>query len=65
MARMRLALVAFMIIMLATTSLFPASAEAAKKLYVGGTMSLTGAYAEDTAAVRIWLHGELRNSPPI
>ena len=51
MARFRFALVASVIIMLAATSLLPASAEAAKMLYVGGTMALTGAYAEDTAAV--------------
>jgi branched-chain amino acid transport system substrate-binding protein len=51
MTKMRLALGAFVIIMLAATSLLPASAQAAKKLYIGGTMALTGAYAEDTAAV--------------
>jgi hypothetical protein len=51
MAKIRWALVAFAIIMLAASSLFPASAEAEKKLYVGGTMALTGAYAEDTAAI--------------
>jgi branched-chain amino acid transport system substrate-binding protein len=51
MAKMRLTLGAFVIILLAAVSLFPASAQAAKTLYVGGTMALTGAYAEDTAAV--------------
>jgi hypothetical protein len=51
MAKIRLALVASVILMVVATSLFPASTEAAKKLYVGGTMALTGAYAEDTAAV--------------
>jgi branched-chain amino acid transport system substrate-binding protein len=51
MATIRLALVASVIIMLVAFSVFPASAEAAKTLYVGGTMALTGAYAEDTAAV--------------
>ena len=50
MAKIRLSLVASVIIMLAATSLFPASAEAAKKLYVGGTFSLTGAFAEDMTA---------------
>ena len=50
MAKMRLALAASVIILLAVTSLLPASAQAAKKLYVGGTYALTGAYAEDTAA---------------
>lgn len=51
MAKIRFVLVAFLIIMLAALSLFPASAIGQKKLYIGGTMSLTGAYAEDTAAV--------------
>jgi len=51
MARIKWALVASMIITLAATSLFPASAEAEKKLYVGGTQSLTGPFAEDSAAV--------------
>ena len=32
-------------------SLFPASANAQKKLYISGTQSLTGPYAEDSAAV--------------
>ena len=50
MAKIKWALGAFVIITLAATSLFPASAEAAKKLYVGGTFSLTGAFAEDMAA---------------
>ena len=51
MAKIRLALVASVIIMLVALSVFPASAKAAKTLYVGGTMALTGAYAEDTAAI--------------
>jgi Periplasmic binding protein len=51
MAKIRLASIAFMIVMLAASSLFPASAVAQKKLYTGGTMALTSAYAEDTAAV--------------
>jgi hypothetical protein len=51
MAKIRLALVASVMIMFVATSLFPTSAEAAKTLYIGGTMALTGAYAEDTAAV--------------
>ena len=37
--------------MLVAILLFPVSAKAAKTLYIGGTMALTGAYAEDTAAV--------------
>jgi ABC-type branched-subunit amino acid transport system substrate-binding protein len=51
MSKIRLALGAFVIITLVATSLFPASAEAEKKLYVGGTQSLTGPFAEDSAAV--------------
>jgi ABC-type branched-subunit amino acid transport system substrate-binding protein len=51
MSKMRFALVASLICMLAVASLMPASAEAAKTVYIGGTMALTGAYAEDTAAV--------------
>ena len=51
MSKIRLVLGAFVIITLAATSLFPASAEAEKKLYVGGTQSLTGPFAEDSAAV--------------
>jgi len=51
MTKMRLVLVAFVMIMFVATSLFHTSADAAKKLYIGGTMSLTGAYAEDSAAI--------------
>jgi ABC-type branched-subunit amino acid transport system substrate-binding protein len=51
MAKIKWALVAFAIITLAATSLFPASAAAKKVLYVGGTQSLTGPFAEDSAAV--------------
>ena len=43
MAKMRSALVAFAIIMLVASSLFPGSADAAKTVYFGGTMALTGA----------------------
>ena len=51
MTKMRLASVIIVImIMLIAASPFPKSAEAAKILYIGGTMALTGAYAEDTAA---------------
>ena len=40
------------VIMLLVLSLFiPAGARAAKTVYVGGTMSLTGPYAEDSAAI--------------
>lgn len=51
MTKMRFALIACMIIMLVTLSLFPTSAYAQKKLYISGTQSLTGPYAEDSAAV--------------
>jgi len=42
---------AFVTMMMVTLLLFPAGAHAEKTLYIGGTMALTGAYAEDTAAV--------------
>jgi branched-chain amino acid transport system substrate-binding protein len=51
MVKMRLALVASVMILLVAASLFPTNAECSKILYVGGTMALTGPYAEDTAAV--------------
>jgi hypothetical protein len=51
MSRTRLSLGAFVIIVLAAISLFPVSADAKKVLYVGGTQSLTGPFAEDSAAV--------------
>ncbi|MCJ7683771.1 MAG: ABC transporter substrate-binding protein [Desulfobacteraceae bacterium] len=51
MAKMRWILAATAIILMASISIFPASAEAEKKLYVGGTQSLTGPFAEDSAAV--------------
>ena len=51
MDKMRLALVGFVIVMIVALSLFPASANAQKKLYISGTQSLTGPYAEDSAAV--------------
>jgi hypothetical protein len=51
MAKIRLALLVSIMIMLVAILLFPPSAKAAKTLYIGGTMALTGAYAEDTAAV--------------
>jgi len=40
-----------MMFLLVALSLFPGSAEAQKKLYISGTQSLTGPYAEDSAAV--------------
>ena len=51
MAKIRLALVGSVIIMVAALSVLAAPSVYAKTLYVGGTMALTGAYAEDTAAV--------------
>ncbi len=51
MAKMRWMLAAGAIILMVATSLLPVSAHAAKTLYVGGTQSLTGPFAEDSAAV--------------
>jgi len=51
MRGIRLALVAAVIIMLVVSSLVPVNAEAAKTLYIGGSMALTGAYAEDVASI--------------
>jgi branched-chain amino acid transport system substrate-binding protein len=51
MSRVRLLFVAFVMIVLAALCVFPAGASAEKVLYVGGTMSLTGPYAEDSAAI--------------
>ena len=50
MSTIRLAFVGCVMVLL-TALLMPAGAEAAgKTVYVGGTMSLTGPYAEDSAA---------------
>jgi branched-chain amino acid transport system substrate-binding protein len=52
MTKMRLSLVAVVAMVLIAASLLPISAQAAKKIaYIGGTQSLTGAFAEDSAAV--------------
>jgi branched-chain amino acid transport system substrate-binding protein len=51
MNKIRFVLVTSVILMVLALSLFPASAKAAKTVYVGGTMSLTGPYAEDSAAI--------------
>jgi ABC-type branched-subunit amino acid transport system substrate-binding protein len=51
MAKIKLSLVVSLMIMLVASLLIPASAIAQKKLYVGGTQSLTGPFAEDSAAV--------------
>lgn len=52
MAKIKWVLIASLVIMLLAVPLFGACEEEAEGvLYIGGTMSLTGAYAEDTAAV--------------
>jgi hypothetical protein len=51
MDRMRLVWVGFVVVMMVALSLFPVSANAQKKLYISGTQSLTGPYAEDSAAI--------------
>jgi hypothetical protein len=51
MAKMRWMLAAGAIVVMVATSLLPVSAHAEKVLYIGGTQSLTGAFAEDSAAV--------------
>ncbi len=51
MAKIKRAMVVFWVIMFAAICLFATGVEAAKTLYVGGTMALTGPYAEDTASV--------------
>jgi len=51
MAKVKLALVTLVIIMLSASLFFPDRPQAQKKLYVGGSMALTGAYAENVAAV--------------
>ena len=51
MDKMKWVLAGFVIVMIAALSLFPASVNAQKKLYISGTQSLTGPYAEDSAAI--------------
>jgi branched-chain amino acid transport system substrate-binding protein len=51
MARIKLAAVAFVIVMFLVLLGIPAATTHAKTLYVGGTQSLTGPFAEDSAAV--------------
>lgn len=51
MQKTRGLLVAGAIVLLAAVLCLPAGAQAQKKLYVGGTQSLTGPFAEDSAAV--------------
>ena len=40
-----------MVVLMAAAMLLPVQAQAEKVLYVGGTQSLTGPFAEDSAAV--------------
>ncbi len=51
MSRIKLASVALLIIVLAVSLFFPDSPRAETKLNIGGSMALTGAYAENVAAV--------------
>jgi ABC-type branched-subunit amino acid transport system substrate-binding protein len=51
MVKMRWMLAISTIVLMVAISLSPMSAHAAKILYVGGTQSLTGPFAEDSAAV--------------
>ena len=51
MAKFRWALIASVMMLLVGVSLVPAGIAAAKTVYVGGTMSLTGPYAADSAAI--------------
>jgi len=51
MTRMRLSLLGFMVLIGMALLLFPGGVQAAKTVYIGGTMSLTGPYAEDSAAI--------------
>jgi branched-chain amino acid transport system substrate-binding protein len=51
MVRMRRGLIVFAMLVLAAAFLLPQPVYAEKKLYVGGSMALTGAYAEDVAAI--------------
>lgn len=51
MTKLRSTLVAFVTILLAVALIVPIDAQAEKVLYVGGTQSLTGPFAEDSAAV--------------
>jgi hypothetical protein len=51
MAKMRWMLAVGAIMVMVATSLLPVSAHAEKVLYIGGTQSLTGPFAEDSAAV--------------
>jgi len=51
MERIRLVLVTLVMVLLVASPFLPASVHATKTIYIGGTMSLTGPYAEDSAAI--------------
>jgi ABC-type branched-subunit amino acid transport system substrate-binding protein len=51
MARIKLTAIAFVVVMLVVLLGVPGATTYAKTLYVGGTQSLTGPFAEDSAAV--------------
>jgi hypothetical protein len=51
MARLKYAIVAFLVVMLFAVVLLPGHSVAAKTAYVGGSMALTGPYAQEVAAV--------------
>jgi branched-chain amino acid transport system substrate-binding protein len=51
MDKMKSVLVGSLIVMIVALLLVPTGANAAKVLYIGGTQSLTGPFAEDSAAV--------------
>ena len=53
MARIGRVFVVSVMMVLVLSLLTPAGARAAKTVYVGGTMSLTGPYAEDSAAILV------------
>lgn len=55
MARMRWMAAAGAIVLMVAALLLPVSAHAQKTLYIGGTQSLTGPFAEDSAAVLLGL----------
>jgi hypothetical protein len=51
MVKIKLAIVALIIFALSASSLFPEKAQAQKKIYIGGSMALTGPYAQNVAAL--------------
>ena len=51
MNKMKVLLISFMMVMSGALLFLPAGAQAEKTLYFGGTQSLTGPFAEDSAAV--------------